>query len=339
MQAGEMLMNQAIAMQAGAHGHDAHSQLGAVAFRLKALVFQAERLLRNIRDARRFGRGQAPTGDQVLAESSTPLSTSCDERETPFVAGKIQNLRIAIRQIDGLEVPADRVFSFWTQIGRPTRRRGYARGRELRQGCLIPTVGGGLCQLSNALYQCALQSGFEIIERHPHSQVIPGSAAEYGMDATVFWNYVDLRFKSSAAFRIEASLSGNHLVVRFKGNSVRQPAARALPLLGRERSAHSPSSCASCGVLSCFRNEEPTARNSAQRRTAFLVDEYWPEFDDFIGSNKKAGDVIGIPLDGRLFRRARYSWNTAGFERVRTSTVVTLRRSLELRYTPPQGAG
>src|SRR5262249_5259909 len=260
-----------------------------------------------IRGAGRHARGQALIGADVLAECSTPLSTTCDERETALVAGKIQNLRRAIRQIDGLEVPGNGVFSFWGQIGRPTRRRGYARGRELRQGCLIPTIGGGLCQLSNTIYQCALESGFEIIERHAHSQVVPGSAAEYGMDATVFWNYVDLRFKSSAAFRIEASLSGERLVVRFKGDSAGRQAAKALPLL-RRGTAAGPWNCWSCGVGSCFRNEQGTASRSIRGKTAYLVDEYWPEFDRFIGSEKKSGDVIGVPLDGKFFRRRRYAW-------------------------------
>src|SRR5262249_46502885 len=160
-QAGETQMSQAIRMQPSAHVHAAPSIMGALIFRLKALVFQSERVLRNIiRGAGRHARGQALIGADVLAECSTPLSTTCDERETALVAGKIQNLRRAIRQIDGLEVPGNGVFSFWGQIGRPTRRRGYARGRELRQGCLIPTIGGGLCQLSNTIYQCALESGF-----------------------------------------------------------------------------------------------------------------------------------------------------------------------------------
>src|SRR5262249_37583957 len=244
-QAGETQMSQAIRMQQRAHVHDAPSIMGALIFRLKALVFQSERVLRNIiRGGGRHARGRALIGADVLAECLTPLSTTCDERETALVAGKIQNLRIAIRQIDGLEVYANRVFSFWGQIGRPTRRRGYARGRELRQGCLIPTIGGGLCQLSNALYQCAQESGFDIIERHAHSQVVPGSAAEYGMDATVFWNYVDLRFKSSATFRIEASLRDDSLVVRFKSDSTDRRTARALPLL-RPRTAPAPSNCSS----------------------------------------------------------------------------------------------
>ena len=97
-------------------------------------------------------------------------------------------------------MPAHAVFSFWKQVGRTNRLKGYVAGRELREGCLIPSIGGGLCQLSNALYDAALQAGFEIVERHAHSQVIPGSLAEAGANATVFWNYVDLRFRSHHAF-------------------------------------------------------------------------------------------------------------------------------------------
>jgi hypothetical protein len=203
---------------------------------------------------------------------------------------------------------------------------------------MIPTVGGGLCQLSNALYKCALESGLEIIERHAHSQVVPGSAAEYGMDATVFWNYVDLRFKSSTAFRIEASLRGDRLVVRFRGTRAEPSAPKPLRLLGTHAVAHTASSCSSCGVLSCFRNDESKPSQSSYGKTAYLVDEYWPEFDRFIQSDKRAGDVIGIPLDGRRFRRPRYRWDTSGFRTIRTASMATLRRSLELRYAPPQGA-
>ena len=118
-------------------------------------------------------------------------------------------------------MPAGKTFGFWKQIGRTSSLKGFAEGRELREGCVIPTIGGGLCQLSNALYDAALQAGFEIVERHAHTQVIPGSLAEKGRDATVFWNYVDLRFRSDAAFRIEATLDGDELIVQFRGAAER----------------------------------------------------------------------------------------------------------------------
>ena len=107
--------------------------------------------------------------DAVIAESATPLWTETEPEERFLVAGKIHNLRLAIRAINGIEIQARETFSFWRQVGRAVRRRGYVRGRELREGCIIPNIGGGLCQLSNALYDAALQANFEIIERHAHS--------------------------------------------------------------------------------------------------------------------------------------------------------------------------
>jgi hypothetical protein len=342
---GSMQMNQAVAAETRTKEHQTPAIAGTLIFRFKTFAFQTERAIRNIFGNSRGARGQSLAQTRVLSQSSTPLSSSCDQREAPLVAGKIQNLRIAIREIDGLEIGPNQTFSFWAQIGRPSRRKGYARGRELRQGCLIPTTGGGLCQLSNALYQCALESGFEIIERHAHSQVVPGSAAEYGMDATVFWNYVDLRFRSNAAFRIEASVASGRLIVRFKSavkvktNESERPAPRTLPVMRSNPAEQSPASCASCGVLSCFRNEEARPRESNHGKTAYLVDEYWPEFDEFIGKARKPGDTIGIPLGGKLLRRTRYRWNTSGFETVGTANLTTLRRSFDMRHAPQQGAG
>jgi vancomycin resistance protein YoaR len=158
-----------------------------------------------------------------VARSITPLWTSEDAQESLLIVGKIQNLRVALQYLNGIEIPKDGLFSFWAQLGRPTAGKGYVAGRELRQGCLIPSVGGGLCQLSNALYSIALDAGFEVIERHAHSQIVPGSLAEVGRDATVFWNYVDLRFRLPAATRIEAFLTATELVVQVRSLSSHSP--------------------------------------------------------------------------------------------------------------------
>src|SRR5262249_9678256 len=125
----------------------------------------------------------------------------------------------AVRALDRVLVPQGATLSFWRQLGRPSRRRGFVTGRMLQQGCLVPATGGGLCQLSNALYQAALRSGCEIVERHAHSRRVPGSAAALGRDATVAWNYVDLRFRARAPLVIEARLTRDELVVRFLGRA------------------------------------------------------------------------------------------------------------------------
>lgn len=100
-------------------------------------------------------RPQGATQGEVLAEIRSPLYAPADVAERELQLGKVENLRVAARSLDGIRVPKGAIFSFWRQVGRPTKARGYVVGRELRQGCLIPTVAGGICQLSNSLYQMA----------------------------------------------------------------------------------------------------------------------------------------------------------------------------------------
>lgn len=157
---------------------------GALVFRVKSTLFQCRRHARNVFVSRhaRYSHGTALADAEVIGESTTPLWADDDAGERSLQAGKVHNLRLAVRRLDGVEVEAGAVFSFWAHVGRASRRRGYVRGREVREGCLIPNVGGGLCQLSNALYDAALRADFEIVERHAHTRVVPGSLAEVGRD-------------------------------------------------------------------------------------------------------------------------------------------------------------
>jgi hypothetical protein len=143
----------------------------------------------SLEDLTRCARAAAAEFPVLLAESRTALRSDDRVAETNYQEGKVQNLQRAAAEINGAFLQAGKTFSFWKEVGRTSKRRGYAVGRTLQEGCLIPAVGGGLCQLSNAIYDAALQSGCEIVERHAHSQVVPGSTAAEGRDATVTWNY------------------------------------------------------------------------------------------------------------------------------------------------------
>lgn len=292
------------------------------------------RLARSLRESaartkpRRHPRGTALIGAPIIADSRTPLWTEpTGERDRALTAGKIHNLRLAAGALNGVEVPAGAVMSFWRQVGRATRRRGFVTGRELREGCLIATTGGGLCQLSNALYGAALAAGFEIVERHAHSHVVPGSRAAAGRDATVFWNYVDLRFRSRAAFRIEARLTSDRLVVVFRALQPFSPAVIA-PSADPRREAND---CTSCGETGCHRHD-PNRMESPHPSTAWLVDACWPEFNALFQTRAKASDALFLPT--RRFARSRYGWTAKLCARERQATLPTLRRSLALRKRP-----
>jgi len=312
------------------------TRLDALAFQVKAALFRLGRARRNLvdRDAKRFARANALADAPVVAESRTKLWTEASDAERALLVGKIHNLRVALRRIDGVEIPAGAIFSFWAHIGRPTRLAGYVAGRELREGCVIPSVGGGLCQLSNALYDAALKAGFDIVERHAHSQVIPGSLAEIGRDATVFWNYVDLRLRAGVAFRIEADMDAEHLTLRFRALAAAGEAMALAPIAAK--GGKGPNNCLSCNVVQCFRNVAPAARAVGQ--TAFLLDGFVPEFDGYVKAVRREGDALFVPLDGKRFGKPNYAWTTAGFTTVRTSTLATLLRAWKSRRLADQGA-
>ncbi|MBE7210874.1 MAG: VanW family protein [Gluconacetobacter diazotrophicus] len=320
---------------------------------MKTVVFRARRTWRELTRGRppRLSRepgGPEPAGP-VLAESRTLLYPSEVAAEFALQAGKVQNLRAAAAWLDGLRVGAGQTFSFWRHVGRPTRGRGFAAGRELREGCIVPSVGGGLCQLSNALYAAALDAGCEIVERHAHSRRVPGSMAAAGRDATVFWNYVDLRFRPPVDCRLEVRLTRRELVVRLRALAA-DALPRPLTALPAVTAATLPEveSCETCGVATCFRHRAhahsaETHRSSGSRRahgphTAWLVDGWWPEFDRYLQDGRQPGDWLFLPLDGRRFRLCAYRWQAVGFARVRQAPRETLGRSWQSRRLAAQGA-
>ena len=236
------------------------SRADSMIFRAKTILLQIRRSIVDSRDADvvRHAKGSTLAEKPVIATSRTKLWTENEPEERFLVAGKIHNLRLAVKKLDGLEIPAASTFSFWRHIGRASRLKGFVAGRELREGCIIPNIGGGLCQLSNALFDAALQANCEIVERHAHTQVIAGSLAEKGRDATVFWNYVDLRFRSREAFRIEVSLNSEDLIVRFRGTATAERSIHQIERAVVQTS--NPNSCATCEVGDCHRVVDSVTR-------------------------------------------------------------------------------
>ena len=140
-------------------------------------------------------------------------------------AGKRANVALAARAFDGLALEPGRPLSFWRTLGRPSQRRGFTFGMELRGGCVVPSIGGGLCLLSNALFELAVRAGWRIDERHGHSlEAIPPPPGSVTLDATVAWPDVDLVVAPPERARLVVAIDGDALVVSAFG--ARSPACR-----------------------------------------------------------------------------------------------------------------
>ncbi len=255
----------------------------------------------------------------LIHQVSTKLRPTEDPAEYRLTLGKIQNLRLAAKKLNGIVLPAGETFSFWSVLGRLTTWRGYVVGREIREGCLIPNVGGGICQLSNALYQAALQIGCEIIERHPHTIAVPGSDAGRDQDATVAWNDIDLRFRATETMQIECRLTSDHLIVGFRTAAPAPP----IPTPRKQTPLHviGMKSCATCGENRCSRHS-PELRLSGDQQPTWLMNAAWPEW---IGLHQSTG--------GRLIVPRQDAWPNA--ETVPIAAAIRSLRARLARGKPP----
>ncbi|WP_418130408.1 VanW family protein [Variovorax sp. 375MFSha3.1] len=317
-------------------------RIDAIDFWLRSrLLATAHALRETLRpSARRWtaGTSHALADAPVLAQYRTPLWTDGRADEFPLVAGKVQNLRVARNAFDAVEVPAGEVLSFWRQLGRPGAWRGFVQGRELRGGCVVPTLAGGLCQLSNALATVASRAGFELVERHGHTARIeqagePGSDA---VDATVFWNYIDLKVRARHAWRLEVELTGAELVLRIRSRGA--SSAPFVPVTMRRANEETAAAlpvargCLSCDQTACFRHR-PQVDVGPQGLTVALLDAWTPEFARYLREeHPRAQRMQPVPMRLAFWRRSATGWHREPAAAASQAPWATsLRRALWLR--------
>ncbi len=121
-------------------------------------------------------------------------------RRTAHFEGKLHNLKLAARTLNGLRIHPGATVSFWRVIGRPVERRGFQIGRAIVNGRLDADIGGGLCQVASLLYELGLRTGMTTVERHPHSRDLYTEDTRFtplGLDAAIVWGFKDVRWMNT----------------------------------------------------------------------------------------------------------------------------------------------
>lgn len=136
--------------------------------------------------------------------------------------GRWHNLGLAATALHGVGLSGERPFSFWRTVGRLSESRGFVEGAHFEGGCIVPAVGGGICSLSDALFDLALRSGCTILERHGHTLCVdrgPTAPRRRRVDATVKWPYVDLRFAPTRGrLRLSTAMNADGLTISVHGD-------------------------------------------------------------------------------------------------------------------------
>lgn len=188
-----------------------------VLYRMRITQLRLARQLGDQRQGTRFAHSLVgETMTYACKRHQSLLRRKLGSSDPKLQENKITNLRVALKAVDGIVIRPGETFSFWKLVGRPTTRKGYIEGLMLSRGDVKTGVGGGLCQLANLLYWMALHTPLTITERHHHSfdpfpdeqRVLP-----FGSGASVFYNYVDLRFTNNTdqAFQFRVFLTDTHL--------------------------------------------------------------------------------------------------------------------------------
>ena len=107
---------------------------------------------------------------------------------------RVSNIHTLASALDGVLVPPGGTFGFNDTIGPRTAAKGYEEAPTIIGGRLVPSLGGGICQVTTTLFNAVFESGLAVVERRNHSFYI--SSYPDGRDATVSWGGPDFKFRN-----------------------------------------------------------------------------------------------------------------------------------------------
>ncbi|MDO5503264.1 MAG: VanW family protein [Actinomycetia bacterium] len=110
-------------------------------------------------------------------------------------APRANNIKIAARAMNGTYVPPGGTFSLNQVLGQRTPEAGYVKAGTIVNNRLVDNYGGGVSQVSTAVYNAAYFAGVQIDEFMPHSYYI--SRYPEGREATLSWGTIDNRWTNN----------------------------------------------------------------------------------------------------------------------------------------------
>jgi vancomycin resistance protein YoaR len=128
-------------------------------------------------------------------------------------ANRVFNVQLMARILNGQVIKPGETFSFNKRVGPRTPERGFKEGQAIVGGLLLPSIGGGVCQVATTVFDAAFYAGLPISARINHAWYISHYAM--GMDATVADGGPDLVFKNDTKYGIllRASASASTMTV------------------------------------------------------------------------------------------------------------------------------
>ena len=141
------------------------------------------------------------TIDQIGTEAFPDQLSTFTTRYDASDKDRTTNLVLACQKLNGKVIMPGQTFSYNETLGPRTAAAGYKNAKIYESGQVVDGLGGGICQISSTLYNAALMSDMEIVERRNHQFVT--SYVKAGRDATVVYGSTDFRFKNTRTYPVK----------------------------------------------------------------------------------------------------------------------------------------
>lgn len=139
----------------------------------------------------------------VAAEDVQLSSYVTKYRSVGTNASRASNVELAASRVSGIEVWPGDTFSYNQVVGERSAANGFRLAHVIKDKKLVDDWGGGACQVASTLHAAALLAGLDIVESHPHS--LASAYMQPGMDSTVAWPTLDLKFRNNTQRPIKIS--------------------------------------------------------------------------------------------------------------------------------------
>ena len=146
-------------------------------------------------------------GDKLFKKTLSKYTTIYDAGNY----NRSHNVALAAKTLNGTILLPGETFSYNGKLGNTNAANGYKQATAYVGGKVVPSYGGGICQVSSTLYNAVLYANLEIVERYNHSYAV--SYVPAGRDATVAYGGKDFKFKNTRNYPIKIVASAKNGIV------------------------------------------------------------------------------------------------------------------------------
>lgn len=150
-------------------------------------------------DKNKYTKRKGPVLEYEVCKVQTLMINKSSGQDILYQKNKVHNLKVVSKTMNKVLIYPNETFSFYYLSRKSYKYGKLKKGLEVINGKITHTKGGGLCHLSNLLYNAFLKSDLTVIERHGHlvkSFPNPDKNSLDGIDATISEGWLDLKVKN-----------------------------------------------------------------------------------------------------------------------------------------------